>query len=183
METEVTIGEGDEFVYLYYFKNDRDLAISTGSNEWECKIGFSSVDPLSRIADQKISMARKPVVGLLIKTDHGNALESAIHTRLADRRIGEAGDEWFITNPTTVHQIAVSLSGDCKMRSPQDIGWTIRKHREKAGLSQTELAEKCEMRQATISKIESGGEIYISSLLNVLDALNLKIEIKPRQAI
>jgi len=27
METELTIGAGDEFVYLYYFKNDRDLAI------------------------------------------------------------------------------------------------------------------------------------------------------------
>jgi hypothetical protein len=53
METELTVGEEDEFDCLYYFKNDRDLAISAGSNEWECKIGFSSVDPMSRIADQK----------------------------------------------------------------------------------------------------------------------------------
>jgi DNA-binding XRE family transcriptional regulator len=180
MEIETSIGEGDECVYLYYFKNDRDLAVSSGSQDWECKIGFSAVDPISRIAEQKVSMARKPVIGLLIKTDHANSLESAIHVRLADCRIGEAGDEWFRTNPTKVQEIAINLLEDQDMKTAQDIGWTIRKHREKAGLSQSALAEMCDVRQATISKIESGGEIYISSLLNVIDALKLKIDIQPK---
>jgi len=66
------------------------------------------------------------------------------------------------------------------MNTAEDIGWEIRKRRERAGLSQSDLAAKCNMRQATVSKIECGGEIYISTLIDVLEALDLQIAFKPR---
>jgi len=66
-------------------------------------------------------------------------------------------------------------------RSPQQIGSVIRRARTRRGWSQTVLGEKSNLRQATISLIESGdSRARIDSLLAVLAALDLELQIASR---
>ncbi|MGD2093327.1 MAG: helix-turn-helix transcriptional regulator [Candidatus Aminicenantes bacterium] len=56
------------------------------------------------------------------------------------------------------------------------IGFEISQKRR--GMSQKELAEKANITQQQISKIEAGMNCHLATLLKVCGALNLKIEIK-----
>ena len=62
---------------------------------------------------------------------------------------------------------------DYEMRK---IGFEISKKRR--GMSQKELAEKANITQQQISKIEAGMNCHLATILKVCRALNLKIEIK-----
>lgn len=55
---QITIGQGEEAVYLYFNPNDRELAKLRGLDHWECKIGRTSQLPVdSRIFAQGIKTA------------------------------------------------------------------------------------------------------------------------------
>jgi hypothetical protein len=113
---EQSVGEGEGAVYVYFFPNDRALAHAEGRNRWECKVGMSTTDPLSRIVDQVSTTATHalPVVGLLISTNEPLLLEQAIHSalRFAGRQIRpSAGSEWFNTNVEEVLAIREMLVG------------------------------------------------------------------------
>jgi hypothetical protein len=102
-----TIGDGEEFVYVYYQATEQKLAEFEGKKFWPCKIGFTARNVSVRILAQftATGMARLPVIGLVIKTDDGHALESAIHFALdqAEVRIDDApGTEWFDTSPDRI---------------------------------------------------------------------------------
>lgn len=57
------------------------------------------------------------------------------------------------------------------------IGKNIREYRERAGLSQEQLASRCTVNAAKISKMENGRVDYlISSLMEVAEALGVKLE-------
>jgi len=104
-----TIGEGSEWVYLYYYQNDRELAQHRGEDVWECKVGQSARYPPERIFAQGAKTARPhpPVFGLFLKTPDSPALERALHMslRLTEAAVPESeGDEWFITNPERVER-------------------------------------------------------------------------------
>jgi HTH-type transcriptional regulator / antitoxin HipB len=64
--------------------------------------------------------------------------------------------------------------------SPQ-LGAALRRRRKQAGLSQEALADKVKLRQATISRLESGDTgTKLGTLLNVVAALDLEIIVRPR---
>lgn len=103
------IGKGAESVYVYYHDAYAELARLKGAAVWECKIGSTLGDPDVRVIGQGALTAfpRPPVVGLVIRSDNGRALERAIHNALdsAGQRVeGGAGSEWFLTSPDRVER-------------------------------------------------------------------------------
>ncbi len=66
-------------------------------------------------------------------------------------------------------------------RTPKQIGNVIYRARKKRGWTQTQLAERAGLRQATISQIESGEKpAKLDSILAVLAALDLEFRIDER---
>jgi HTH-type transcriptional regulator/antitoxin HipB len=66
-------------------------------------------------------------------------------------------------------------------RTPKQIGDAIRRQRRKLGLNQTALGERTQLRQATISAVESGEPgTQIRTLCDVLTVLDLEFVIRPR---
>jgi len=66
-------------------------------------------------------------------------------------------------------------------RSQKQIGAILHRHRHAKHLTQGDLAQLAGVRQATISGIESGHPgTKLATLFDILAALNLEIEIKPR---
>lgn len=66
-------------------------------------------------------------------------------------------------------------------RTPKQLAALLRRARRQANLTQAQLGEKAGLWQETISKIEGGqGATRISTLFELLAALDLELEIKPR---
>ena len=66
-------------------------------------------------------------------------------------------------------------------RDPKQIGSLIRRARKQRALSQQQLSAKTGLRQETISLIETGNPATrIETLLTVLSALDLELQIAPR---
>ncbi len=66
-------------------------------------------------------------------------------------------------------------------RSAKQIGAIIQRQRRQAKLTQKELGVKTSLRQATISKLESGeANSRLGTLLDVMAALGLEVVIRPR---
>ena len=66
-------------------------------------------------------------------------------------------------------------------RSPKQLGSIIRRARRNAGLTQTQLGQKINMRQATISKLEAGEPgTRLTTLLDALAALDLELSVGQR---
>ena len=68
-------------------------------------------------------------------------------------------------------------------RTPKQIGAEIRRYRRRKKLSQTELAAKTKLRQATISALERGQTgTQLRTLIDILAALELELVIRPRSS-
>jgi HTH-type transcriptional regulator/antitoxin HipB len=66
-------------------------------------------------------------------------------------------------------------------RTAEQIASAIRRERRQKGLTQEQLSEKVQLRQATISKLESSKPaIQLQTLLDVMRALNLEFVIRSR---
>ncbi|WP_033070513.1 helix-turn-helix domain-containing protein [Thalassospira australica] len=66
-------------------------------------------------------------------------------------------------------------------RTPKQIGNSIRRARKARGWSQTMLGKKSNLRQETISLIETGNPAArMDTILTVLAALELELRIHPR---
>ena len=66
-------------------------------------------------------------------------------------------------------------------RTPKQLGETLRRYRLRAGLSQTELATRAGIRQATVSTIEAGhAATRIDTITTLLAALDLEFTVAPR---
>ena len=66
-------------------------------------------------------------------------------------------------------------------RTSMQIGAALRRRRRSAGLSQDALAAKANLRQATISALESGeAGTQLRTLIDVMAALGLEIVIRER---
>ncbi|TCK61957.1 helix-turn-helix domain-containing protein [Seleniivibrio woodruffii] len=67
--------------------------------------------------------------------------------------------------------------------SPEILGHAIKSARQKAKLTQGQLAEKTGLRQATISKIENGSKnTRLDTLFIVLSELNLDMALNPKDS-
>ncbi len=70
---------------------------------------------------------------------------------------------------------------DSIARTPAQIGSTIRRARRKMKLSQAALGARTGLRQATISRIETGSSAAnIDTIMAILAVLRLEIVIRPR---
>ncbi len=119
------IGDGPESVYVYYHEAYAELAQLKGASEWECKVGWTVGEPDSRVIGQGALTAfpAPPIMGLVIRTENGRALERAIHTALtlAGRRVERnGGTEWFITSPIRIEQWVSAFSGSLKILLSHD---------------------------------------------------------------
>jgi len=66
-------------------------------------------------------------------------------------------------------------------RTPDQIGAALRRRRRSLKLSQTAVADSTQLRQATISAVESGDPgTQLRTLCSVLAALDLELVIQPR---
>jgi HTH-type transcriptional regulator / antitoxin HipB len=67
-------------------------------------------------------------------------------------------------------------------RTPHQLGVLLRRERRARALTQAQLGEKVRLRQATISRLEKGEPATrLSTVLDVLTALGLQIEISERR--
>ena len=101
-------GNGENWVYLYYFDHHKRDAVSQGKDVWHCKIGSTHRNPGDRIRELTRGYPTTPTIALLFRTDKHEVLEKTIHRilELRGKHIENAqGDEWFWTNPDVVLKI------------------------------------------------------------------------------
>jgi HTH-type transcriptional regulator/antitoxin HipB len=68
-----------------------------------------------------------------------------------------------------------------RVRSPEALGRAIRAARERAGLTQTQLAERARANRYAIAVLEAGHETRaIELLFDTLAALELELAVRPR---
>lgn len=107
------LGTGKNSVYVYYYDGYKKLAKLQGREIWECKIGRTDVDPISRVMGQAgTCYPELPHIALIIYCDDSSLLEKAFHSilKLKSRWLSEApGTEWFITSPEEVEQMYYSI--------------------------------------------------------------------------
>ena len=66
-------------------------------------------------------------------------------------------------------------------RSPQQLGVILRRYRKQLKLTQSQVSEIANVRQATITSVErSEINTKVSTIFNVLFALDLEMVIRPR---
>ena len=194
MIIEKEIGTGADCVYVYYNPNDKKLALMEGNNRWECKIGFSSTDPVKRIQSQgyQTSMAREPVIGLVIRTTNGYYTESFIHKRLYSYRVPSkvGSDEWFLTSPAEVESIFVSdilpnkdKDDYCEyeISDTSDFGSVLNSHRKKVNMTNENLCNKVKVSRDTLWRLFHGQKtVCLSTVFKVLNELDLDITLKSK---
>ena len=101
-------GEGEGWVYLYYFDKGKAEAQDQGSKVWPCKIGFTENEPEKRIQQQMEENSDIPIIALLLQTNKPKVLERSIHGILTLRGSHlkhPQGREWFLTEPDEVASI------------------------------------------------------------------------------
>ncbi len=80
-----------------------------GKDIWECKIGRTETDPLSRVLGQVGTYYPEyPHIDIIIKCKDSGLLEKTFHNilKMKNRWISNApGNEWFITSPEEVESI------------------------------------------------------------------------------
>ncbi|HEX4196209.1 MAG TPA: helix-turn-helix transcriptional regulator [Caulobacteraceae bacterium] len=68
-------------------------------------------------------------------------------------------------------------------RTPIQLGAVLRRRRKTLGLSQADLGRRINLRQATVSALESGEvDTKLTTLMDALAALNLELVVRPRSA-
>ena len=107
------IGSGKNAVYVYYYDSYKELAELKGSKTWQCKIGRTDVDPISRIMGQAgTCYPELPHLALIIYCDNSSLLEKAIHSilKLKNRWLENSpGKEWFVTSPEESEDIFTKI--------------------------------------------------------------------------
>ena len=63
-----------------------------------------------------------------------------------------------------------------RIRSARMAGHVIRMERKKRGWSQSDLADRMNVRQGTVSKLETGGSVRSEILFSALSALGLDLK-------
>lgn len=66
------------------------------------------------------------------------------------------------------------------IRTLKQLGAELRRRRKSLGLTQDNISGQTGKRQATLSSLESVGHGTLETLFAVLSALNLELELRPR---
>lgn len=115
------MGDGNSYVYAYYYSAYRLLAEKSGETIFPIKVGRSK-DYQERIGSQSraTGMPEDPEVSIVWRTDRPEAAERMLHGHLDFRgkRLPDApGSEWFLTSPDEIKQIIRSIMPDVSIRS------------------------------------------------------------------
>jgi len=195
MRIEKEIGDGEDYVYVYYNPNDKKLALLEGRERWECKIGFSSTDPIQRIIDQGIqtSISQEPIIGLLVRTENGYYTEAMLHKCLYQYKIRASGvgDEWFMTSPNEVENILLNnvlpLSNDLvkyceyQISDSNKLGGILNLHRKKVNLTNDKLTQKIGVSRDTLWRCFTDDEaVCLSTVMKILSELELEMTVKSK---
>ena len=70
-----------------------------------------------------------------------------------------------------------SLQAGPKELDPASLGLAIRERRKAARMTQEVTASLCGISKKTLIKIEKGGDVYLSTLLQVMKALGLRLQL------
>ncbi len=70
-----------------------------------------------------------------------------------------------------------SLQTGPKELDPASLGLSIRERRKAARMTQEVTASLCGISKKTLIKIEKGGDVYLSTLLQVMKALGLHLQL------
>ncbi|MCY4570174.1 MAG: GIY-YIG nuclease family protein [Candidatus Poribacteria bacterium] len=109
------IGKGSESVYLYYFPTYRRYAELLKEPNYPCNVGRTEGVVTNRVSQQiGDQLPEKPQLALILRTDNCRWLEARIHAALKrkGKQIEDAiGEEWFMTAPSEVKSIYLSISG------------------------------------------------------------------------
>ncbi|GJA21386.1 MULTISPECIES: helix-turn-helix domain-containing protein [Aeromonas] len=70
-----------------------------------------------------------------------------------------------------------SLQAGPKELDPASLGLAIRERRKAARMTQEVTASLCGISKKTLIKIEKGGDVYLSTLLQVMKALGLHLQL------
>ena len=65
-------------------------------------------------------------------------------------------------------------------RTPKQLGDALRRRRRALGMTQTDIATKANLRQATISAVEAGKAHNLTTLFDVITALDMELVVRPR---
>lgn len=107
------IGEGKQSIYVYFYNGYKKLAEIQGKNVWECKIGRTDVDSISRVFGQAgTCYPELPHIAIIFYCDDSMLLEKAFHTvlKVKNRWISTApGTEWFMTSPEEIEKIYYAI--------------------------------------------------------------------------
>lgn len=104
-----TLGSGNETVYVFYYDTYRKLAEINGQKHWQCKVGMTSQQTISRIFSQAgTAYPENPHIAIEFKCDDAKRLENAFHSVLSfrKRKVESApGNEWYYTTPEELKEI------------------------------------------------------------------------------
>ena len=113
---EKVIGEGEDSVYLYYFRAERDLYPAwkdPSSILYPCNIGITKRGEETRVSEKTKDFYEPPILALTMKTDKAKEMEEIIHRILIynNRRCKAAQrTDWFNTTPLEVEKIFGSVT-------------------------------------------------------------------------
>lgn len=66
--------------------------------------------------------------------------------------------------------------------SPKSLGNVLARTRKASSMTQAEVAEKADLRQATVSKVENGDQgVRLETVLALLEANELELVVRPRE--
>lgn len=109
------------------------------------------------------------------KTGHGFGISSFHDGSTSLEGLFDSPNEWYTTEQAALHRIA-SLVFDQRCTRPQQS--KMCDIRQERGISQEELSKQLKVKQATYSKLERRGDVKVSSLKRVIEAMGGKLVIQ-----
>jgi DNA-binding XRE family transcriptional regulator len=114
-------------------------------------------------------------VGVEWKQEHGFGISSFNSTSSSLEGMFDSPNEWYTSEQAALHRIA-SLVFDQRSTKPRQA--KMCDIRQERGISQEELSEQLNVKQATYSKLERRGDVKVSSLKRVIEAMGGKLVIQ-----
>jgi DNA-binding XRE family transcriptional regulator len=96
----------------------------------------------------------------------------------SDIGYGEGVDEIYPSADEAYQRIVALFLSGSRTSSPREI--RLRELRESTGLSQVELAKRMSIQQTSVSKIEQGRDLHMSTLASFVSALGGEISVTVR---
>lgn len=95
-----------------------------------------------------------------------------------DIGFGEGPDEVLESDEQAFQRIVSLLLSRTKTTPPREV--RLRELRELVGMSQTELANRLNIQQASISKLEQGRDMHLSTLKSLIEAMGGQLSLVAR---